>query len=161
MISRVQINFPSYTQIFIKIKNYFLTKLSSKIRDVYRFFCKYIKNGDVIKSRERGENIGRDRNERNDGIAGSLETQKFLPVLPVSWSFEYTMASTRKTLFNSLRDEICFAADCSMKYYPLGSVAIKWRYYYTSMKLYDHLCPSIFSKHWKLLQFPLYIWEWI
>lgn len=100
--------------------------------------CEYIKDGGLIKSRERGENIGRDEKR----IAGSLETRTFYRCY--RFLDPSNMASTWKTLFNSLRDEICFAADCSTKYYLLRNVAIKWCY--TSTKLYDYLCLSIFSK---------------
>lgn len=120
--------------------------------------CKYIKDGGLIKSRERGENIGRDEKR----IAGSLETRTFYRCY--RFLDPSNMASTWKTLFNSLRDEICFTADCSTKYYPLRNCGNK-------MTLYIHktlrlsLSFDIFKT--LLLQFPLYWrmeikckWKW-
>lgn len=157
MISKI--NFPSYKQIFIKIKNYFLSKLSYKIQDVYRFLYIILKMWSNKDSRKRRKYWKRQNRETTE----FLENSKFLPV---SWSFEYTMASTWKSLFNSLRDEICFAADCSMKYYPLGSIGNKM-----TLLLYVHetlrlsLSFDIFKT--LLLQFPLYRrveikckWKW-
>lgn len=85
--------------------------------------CKYIKDGGLIKSRERGENIGRDEKR----IAGSLETRTFYRCY--RFLDPSNMASTWKTLFNSLRDEICFTADCSTKYYPLRNCGNKMTLY--------------------------------
>lgn len=156
MISKI--NFPSYKQIFIKIKNYFLSKLlkSKMYVDFYIYISKMWSNKD---SRKRRKYWKRQKQETTEFLGNS----KFLPV---SWSFEYTMASTWKSLFNSLRDEICFAVDCSMKYYPLGSIGNKM-----TLLLYVHetlrlsLSFDIFKT--LLLEFPLYRrveikckWKW-